>query len=92
MVDYDYLLKHGGPGKNVELQVTLSRLVPLPDVVVDINFFPILKGVCLAQIDEHCQAGYEDSPRAWHKRVCSLTDALLLLQTPQFHQVGTGIS
>ena len=31
--------------------------------------------MCLARIDDHCQAGYEDSPRAGHKRVCSSTGA-----------------
>ena len=87
---HGYLLKsRGARATTVELRVTTSRLVPLPDAVADITFFPAFKGVCLARIDAHCQARYEDSPRAGRKECVRQQVPVLLLQTHQFHRVGT---
>ena len=69
IVDFGYFPNTGARATTVELRVTPSRLVPLPKAVADITFFPAFEGVCLARMDDHCQAGYEDSPRARAKSV-----------------------
>ena len=58
-----------------------------------LSFFPAFEGVCLARMDDHCQAGYGDSPRAKRKRECSSKRVpVLLLQTHQFTESDQRIS
>ena len=60
----------------VELQVTPSRLFPLPVAVANITFFPAFKGVCLLRIDD-----LWDSPQACAK-MCLSTGAYVIAPDP----------
>ena len=76
--DNGYLLKTRGPGQ----QWLNSGSSPA-------GWFPCQRLLCLARMDDHCQAGYGHSPRAGRKRKCSSELVpVLLLQTHQFHRIG----